>query len=227
MAGHLRSYIVELIGTFMLVFFGAGAVCIDVLTGGKLGWTGMALAYGLSAMAAGYAFSPISGGHFNPAVTVALLINRRISAVKSIFYVVSQLFGAALAAAALGSVLIQHPALSESSPYLGACDLSGIGFKAGTLLEAIGTFLLVSVFYGTQMDARGCVSAAPIAMGLVYTISALVLGPLTGAALNPARSFGPAAFTGHWSHAYVYWIGPITGALAAACLYEKLCLEKK
>src|SRR5580658_5628604 len=116
MAGHLRAYLVELIGSFALVFFGAGAVCVDVLTNGKLGWTGIALAYGLTAMAAGYAFGLISGGHFNPALTLSLLIHRRSTAIKGVFYVAAQLFGAALAAAALSAVFNQHPTLSDSSP---------------------------------------------------------------------------------------------------------------
>lgn len=227
MAGHLRAYLAEFIGSFFLVFFSAGAVCMDVLTNGKLGWTGIALAYGFAAMAAGHAFEGVSGAHFNPAVSLSLLVHRRLTAVKSVFYIAAQLLGATLATAALKAVLKSYPALSESAPFLGACDLSIVGYKAGTLLEAMGTFLLMCAFYGKLCDSRESVFSPPLAMGLVYAVGTLVLGPLTGSALNPARSFGPAVFTGHWTHAYVYWIGPITGALAASCIYEKLCLEKK
>jgi glycerol uptake facilitator protein len=226
MAGHVRSFVVELLGTFALVLFSAGAVCADRLTGGRLGWTGVALAYGFAAALTALAFAPVSGAHFNPALTASLLAHRRISALKSVFYLAAQLLGASLAAATLGAVLRQHN-LADSPPFLGACDLSMIGFRGATLLEALGAFLLVAAYYGTAIDPRGTAAAAPLAAGLAYAAGALVLGPFTGGALNPARAFGPAVFTGHWSHAYVYWIGPLTGALAASSLYEKLCLEKK
>ncbi len=200
---------------------------MNFVSNGKLGWTGIALAYGMTAMAMSYAFGPVSGGYFNPAITLALLIQRRLTAIKSVFYIAAQLLGAALAAAALSAVLNQYPGLNDSTPFLGACDLTDVGFKAATLLEAIGTFFLACALYGTLFCGKGSGSAAPFATGLAYTAGTLVFGPLTGAALNPARSFGPAIYTGHWSHAYVYWIGPITGAIAASWLYETLCIEKK
>lgn len=227
MAGHLRAFLAEFVGTFALVFFAAGAVCADTLNPGRLGAVGIALAYGGAAAVMLFAFQPISGGHFNPALTLSLFVHRRVNTLKSVFYLAAQLLGAASAAGVLSAVFRSHPALAEAPPFLGACDLSQLGFKAGTLLEAIGTFFLVSAFYGTAIDERGSAKFAPIAAGLAYASGALVLGPLTGAALNPARAFGPAVATGHWTHAYVYWIGPLTGALAASSIYEKLYLEKK
>lgn len=227
MTGNLKSYTAEFIGTFALIFVGAGSICMDALTGGKVGLTGIALAHGLTIMSMAYAYGAVSGGHFNPAVTIAMLINRRIEAIKGVFYIASQLLGAALAGLFLNTILHNYPELSASSPFLGACDLSGVGFKGGTLLEAVTTFFLVSAIYGSAVDKRGSGSTAPIAIGLTITLSILATGPLTGAALNPARAFGPAVATGHWANHFVYWIGPVAGAAAASLLYENLFLETR
>lgn len=227
MAGHFRAFLAELIGTFALVFLTAGAVCADTLYAGKLGVAGIAFCYGATAATMLFAFRPISGGHFNPALTLSLFIHRRVNALKTVFYLAAQLVGAAAAAATLATAFQSHAGLLDSPPFLGACDLNLIGFKAATLLEAIGTFFVVAAFYGTAIDDRGAAQMTPLAAGLAYASGALVLGPFTGAALNPARAFGPAIITGHWAHAYVYWFGPLTGALAASSIYEKLCLEKK
>ena len=227
MTGSLRSYLAELIGVFALVFIGAGSICMDVVTGGKVGLVGIALAHGLTIMVMAYTYGPISGGHFNPAVTIALLINNRIDGVKASFYVISQLLGAALAGLLLCLALRSYPDLATAPPFLGACDLSGVGFKVGTLIEAVVTFFLMSTIYATAIDPRGFSGTAPMAIGLTITLSILATGPLTGASLNPARAFGPALATGHWSNWFVYWVGPVAGATAAALLYEKLFLETK
>lgn len=226
MTGNLKSYLAEMIGTFALVFAGAGSVCMDQLTGGRVGIVGIALAYGLVVMVMTSTYGPISGGHFNPAVTIAMLIGQRIDSIKCVFYVISQLFGAAIAALFLSAVLHAHPDLVSSPPFLGACDLSGVGFKAATLLEAVMTFFLVSTIYATTIDSRGCAAGAPLAIGMTAAFCVLAAGPLTGAALNPARAFGPAVVSGHWANWYVYWVGPIAGGAAASLLHENLYLEK-
>ena len=227
MSGKFKSYVAEMIGTFALLVVGPAAVCMDVVTQGKLGLTGIALAYGLCASAMAFAFGPVSGGHFNPALTGALLVHRRLEAFQGVFYVVSQLLGAALAGLLLKAALHNYPKLLTAPPFLGACDLSGVGFKGATLLEAIGTFFWASVFYATAVDRRGVPGTAPLALGLTITVSVLAIGPLTGAALNPARAFGPAVATGHWANWFVYWIGPLAGALTASLLFESLLLEPR
>jgi MIP family channel proteins len=226
MGGNLKSYLAEFIGTFALVFVGAGSFCVDAASGGRLGLGGLALAYGAAGMMATYAYGPISGGHFNPAITLAFYATGRTDAIKTVFYVVSQLLGAALAGQLLLATMHQ-PELQAAPAFLGACDLTGIGFRAATLLEAVGTFFLVSAVYATTVDARGRAGAAPLAAGVALAAGMLCLGPLTGAALNPARAFGPAVVTGHWTHWYVYWAGPLVGGVCAALLYEMMFLEAK
>lgn len=227
MMGTLPACVAEMIGTFALIFVGAGSICMDVVTGGKVGLVGIALAHGLTIMAMAYSYGAVSGGHFNPAVTAAMLASRRVEPFRGVLYIGAQLLGAALAGVLLKAVLHSWPQLSTDAPFLGACDLNGVGFKAGTLLEAVTTFFLVTTIYATAIDSRGFGGTAPIAIGLTITLSILATGPLTGAALNPARAFGPAVATGHWSHWYVYWIGPLVGAAAASVLYENLFLRKK
>lgn len=226
MTGNLKSYLAEMIGTFAWVFVAAGSVCMDQMTGGKLGLVGVALAPGLAVAAMVYIYGPVSGGHFNPAVTIAMLVSQRTDSLKCVFYVISQLFGAAIAGLFLNSVLRAHPDLISAPPFLGGCDLAGVGFKAATLLEAVMTFFLVSTIYATAVDSRGSKATAPLAIGMTVTFCILAGGPLTGAALNPARTFGPAVVSGHWANWYVYWAGPLVGGAAAALLYENLYLEK-
>lgn len=226
MTGSLKSYLAEFFGTFALVLAGAGAVCVDVLSGGRLGAAGIALSQGLAAVAAVYAFGPVSGGHFNPAVSAAMLLARRLSAVKAVFYLFSQLLGSAAAALLLAAVFHAHPELSQAAPFLGACDLAHVGFNAATLLEAMAAFFLVSAMYATAVDRRSAPGSFALAVGASYAAGTLLLGPLTGAALNPARAFGPAVATGHWAHWYVYWVGPLAGAVAASQAQEHLFLEE-
>lgn len=227
MAGNLRAILAELIGTFALVFVGAGAVCMDVVTGGRLGPVGIAFAHGLILTGMIYTYGPISGGYFNPAVTAAMFLLKRLDLIKGVFYVFGQLLGAVLAAVCLKAVLHNWPQLINAAPFLGGCDLcGGIGYKAGSLLEAIATFFLVSV-YATASPQRSSGLIGPTVIGMVWSGSLLTVSPLTGAALNPARTFGPAVVTGHWANGFVYWIGPTAGAVAAYWIYELLNLSKK
>lgn len=226
MSGNIRSFVAEFIGTFAVVWLAAGAVCVDAVLPGRLGAVGIALAYGCSAAIATYALGRASGGHFNPALTAAAYVSKRLDAVKASFYVICQLLGAALAGLLLSRTFQAHPEVSTRAPFLGACDLWGIGFRGATLLEAIGTFLLVLVYYAARYEGRAR-SGWPTAIGLSLAAGSLALGPLTGGALNPARAFGPAVASGHWANFYVYWVGPLVGAAAAALLYDNLFLEGK
>ncbi len=226
MTGNLKCCLGEFLGTFALVLFGAGAVCMDSLTGGKVGLVGTALAAGLTLTVTTWTYGPTSGGHFNPVLTLALLANKRIEPTKAVLYAASQLLGAACGGLLLGAVLHGRPELASAPVYLGAFEPSSVGFKAATLLEALGAFLLVSVFYATALDPRGNPAHTAPAVGLTLVLSVLAMGPVTGAALNPARAFGPAVASGHWADWYVYWIGPVAGALAAALIQEKIFLSK-
>ncbi|MBI4425056.1 MAG: aquaporin [Elusimicrobia bacterium] len=227
MAGNLKAILAEFIATFAFVLAGAGAVSVDALTGGGLGWGGIALAHALAATGLALVYGRASGAHFNPAVTLALLANGRLNLIKAVFYITAQLLGAALGSLFLKAVLNARPELASAPPFLGACDFTVVGYKAATLLEAVLTFFLVTAVYSTTVESRGSHVAAPLALGAIYGFGVLVSGPLTGGALNPARAFGPAVSTGHWAHWWVYWIGPLAGAAAASMLYEYLYLEKK
>ncbi len=219
----MKAYLAEFIGTFALIFIGAGAVCADAATGGKLGVTGVALAHGLTILAMVYAYGHISGGQFNPAVTAAMVATRRLAPVTAIGYWAAQLSGAAVAGWLLRGGVSQFV---HSAPFLGACDVTNTTVAGGILIEAILTFLLVSVVWGAAVDPRSAKPSAGLAIGLTVTLDILMGGYSTGAAMNPARAFGPALATGHWSHHAVYWIGPLVGGVVAGLLYEHLLLEK-
>ena len=207
-----------------MILVGAGSVCADVLSGGKLGITGIALAHGLTIMVMVYAYGHISGAHFNPAVTVPMWLTRRLALRKAVGYVVAQLAGASLAALCLRRLA---GSLAQVPPYLGACDLTNTTVLAGIALEAILTFFLVSVIWGMAVDPRSPKPPAGLAIGFTITLDILMGGYFTGAAMNPARAFGPALATGHWTHHAVYWIGPLVGGCAAGFLYETVFLNKR
>ncbi|MBI4057614.1 MAG: aquaporin [Elusimicrobia bacterium] len=225
MAGNLRAYIAELIGTFALILIGAGSVCMDAITGGKLGLTGIAFAHGLTIMVMAYALGNISGGHFNPAVSIAMLLTKKIEMARTVGYIAAQLLGATLAGIFLSRLLHNYSVVVQP-PYLGALTLSQIGCKGATLLEAVMTFFLVTTIFGTALDERGSKVTAPIAIGMCITADILVGGSLTGAGVNPARAFGPAVSSGYWTNHLVYWIGPIVGAVGAAFLYDNFLKNK-
>ena len=227
MAGNLKSILAEFVATFFFVAIGAGAVCMDALSGGRLGWTGIALAQGLAAAVLLVIYGRVSGAQFNPALTLCLWANGRQNVVKSVFFVVAQLLGATLAGLLLKAVLHARPELTVGAPHLGACTPSDLGYKAATLVEAVLTFLLVTGTYATTIEAKEREAAAPFVIGAIYAVGILVGGPLTGGALNPARAFGPALITGHWTYFWVYWVGPFAGAATASMLYEYLYLERK
>lgn len=215
MSGNFRAYLAELVGTFALVFAAVGAASYDAATGSHAGALIPALAYAAAAAGALFAFGPTSGGHFNPAVTAGMLAARRIDGITGLFYVAAQLLGAALAAVFLKAV-------HTGAPHQGVCDLAGVGFRAGTLIEAVSTFFVVSTYMATSGVRRGPARLGPLAVGLTILFCALVTAPSTGAAMNPARAFGPAVASGDWANWYVYWIGPLAGAVTAALAQEYL-----
>ncbi|MBI3299117.1 MAG: aquaporin [Elusimicrobia bacterium] len=214
MAGNLRAFIAEFLGTFGWVFLAAGAVCTDAATRGSLGPIGVALAQGLAVAAVFGMLGRFSTGYFNPALTLALAAARRTDWGRAALSVGCQLLGAACAGLLLAQLFAAVLPPAEA-PYLGTPLPTGLGFRAATLLEAVLTFFLaLAALGGTGRSAAG----RAVLVGAAAGAAALMAGPLTGAALNPARAFGPAVASGFWVEHYVYWFGPGAGAALAAFL---------
>jgi MIP family channel proteins len=206
--------IAEAIGTFALIFIGIGAIYANP------GLLGVALAHGLTIAVMVSATGGISGGHLNPAVTLGALVGGKIDLGGALRYWVSQLLGATLAAfVCLG--LFNRAIVIAGTPQLS----SGTSAMAGIVIEAITTFFLVFVVYGTAIDPRAP-KIGGLAIGLTIAIGILFAGPLTGGAINPARVFGPALAVSFWDAHYVYWIGPMLGGAAGGFVYSKFLLPK-
>lgn len=211
----------ECIGTYALVFFGCGAVVVAAGTG--IGLLGIALAHAIALGVMITATMQVSGGHLNPAVTLGLLSIRRIDAPAAAGYIVAQLAGAVLAAWSLTLLL---PAALVSAGTLGTPALiDTLDLPRGIALEAIFTFFLMSAVMGTAV-AEGAPKVGGFGIGLVLLFDILVGGSLTGAAMNPARAFGPALVTSTWYAQPVWWIGPIVGAVLAAQLWDRVILKR-
>jgi aquaporin Z len=203
----------EFIGAFALTFIGAGSIA----AGADL--VGVALAHGLVIAVMVSAVGHISGGHFNPAITFGFLVTGRMALPLAIVYWIAQMVGAVFAALLLAWIfpgdLVGAPAVAD-----------GIGVGEGLVVEAILTFFLVWVVFATAADPRGTfVSIAGLGIGLTITLDVLMGGPLTGAAMNPSRAFGPQLIGGDWADAWIYYLGPLGGGAAAALLYETLYLR--
>lgn len=221
MESKQASFMAELVGTFALIFIGAGAVTVQGWSGGAVSLVGIALAHGLVIMAMVYTFGHISGTHINPAVTVSMMVTRKIDVGKGFTYIVAQLIGATLAGLTLRCIF---PALPND---LGATDLSaGVLARDGFLVEAVLTFFLVTVIFGAAVDDRAPKGFAGIAIGGAIALDILMGGPITGASLNPARSFGPALASGHWANHWIYWAGPISGGVVAGLLNQVVFRKK-
>ena len=212
-----KNFIAEFVGTFALVFVGGGAIMMAQHTNSTAALLQIALAHGLILALMVSAFMNVSGGHFNPAVTTGLLVARRITPTVAGVHIVAQLLGAVVAALALKATM---PTEVFAATQAGGQSIAlEITATQAILLEAIATFFLMTVIYGTAVNA-----AAPkiggLAIGLTIAADILAIGPLTGASMNPARSFGPAIVSGVLAGQIVYWVGPILGAVAAALLWE-------
>lgn len=217
-ANWWKACIAEGIGTFALIFIGAGSVIVNHFTNGGVGVMGIALAHGLTVAVVVSAIAHISGGHINPAVTIALLLTKRIETKLAAGYIPSQLLGAIVAGLALVALF---PDASGEAVNLGATAVAnGLNAFQGLVIEVILTFLLVFAVYGTAIDARGPKSIAGFGIGLTVALGALTGGPLTGASMNPARTLGPAVAANFWANHWIYWVGPIVGAVSAALVYE-------
>ena len=207
-------YAAEAVGTFILVFLGPGAAAVNVWAPGSVTPVGVALAFGFAILAGVYALGHVSGAHFNPAVTAGFALSGRFPAREVLPYVASQIAGASAAAYLLREVLGPAVAAAATRPSLGT--------PAATAVEAVLTFVLMLVVLAVATDARVARPAAGLAVGLTVAVGALMGGPLTGASLNPARSFGPALAADIWTGHWVYWIGPLGGAALAVPVYAYL-----
>jgi MIP family channel proteins len=217
----LRPLLAEFIGTFALIFVGVGAsktVGHDALA--------VALAHGLTIAAFVSATLHISGGQFNPAVTFGLVCGGHMGSAEAIRYWLAQLLGA-VAAAFICLGLFNRDIIVNGTPQLNANPALGVILTPaqGILIEAILTFFLVFVVHGTAVDERGR-RVAGLAIGATITLDILFGGPLTGAAMNPARVFGPAVAANYWRAHYVYWIGPLLGGGLGGLVYRAF-IERK
>lgn len=219
-----RRLAAEALGTFGLVFVGAAVV---VVNGGfpnsGIGLLGIALAHAVVLSVMITATMTISGGHLNPAVTLGLLAARRVDAASAAAYIVTQLAAAVVAAFLVKMML---PATAVRNAMLGVPVIaSSISLQQAIGLELVLTFFLMSAVYGTAVSPDAP-RVGGFGIGLVLLFDILVGGPLTGAAMNPARAFGPAVVSGEWLGHVVYWIGPIAGALLATLLWEYFLLPR-
>ena len=222
--GGLRAFAAELSGTFLLTLAAAGALCMEAASGGRMGPAAPAFAYGAATLVAFYAF-PGEGARFNPALTLAEVVVKRLGPLQGLFAVAAQLMGATCAGLLLRSVLIAgKPDLLLSPAYLGACYPIGVGYRAATLIEAVLTFFL-SCALAAGGDRRRR-KLAPLAAGAAVLAGGVAFGGLTGGAMNPARAFGSAIAAGFWSAHYVYWVGPVAGAVLAALVAPYLIQEE-
>ena len=219
-----RRLTAEAVGTFGLVFIGAAVV---VVNGGfpssGIGLVGIALAHAVVLSVMITATMTISGGHLNPAVTLGLLVTRRIDPISAAAYIVTQLVAAVIAAFLVKLLLPLH---AVHASMLGVPVIaSSVSLGQAIGIELVLTFFLVSAVFGTAVSPDAP-RVGGFGIGLVLLFDILVGGPLTGAAMNPARAFGPAVVAGAWVGQLVYWIGPITGALLAAILWEHVLMPR-
>ena len=218
MRDSIRHFVAEFVGTFALVFVGGGAIMASELTRNPAGIVQIALAHGLILALMVTATMRVSG-HLNPAVTLGFVVTRRIEPVMAMVYVLAQVLAAVVAAYALKGLF---PDAVAASTRLGGQSVAiDVTMAQAITLEAIATFFLVFVVFGTAVDPRAP-QVGGFAIGLTVAADILAIGPLTGASMNPARSFGPAIASGIFEGQAVYWIGPILGGIAAALIYEWL-----
>jgi len=217
-----RHFAAEFIGMFAFVFIGSGAIMSARMSQSPAALVEIALAHGLTMAVMVSATMRISG-HINPAVTLGLLVTRRIEPMMAALYIVAQILGAIAAGYALKATFPEAVFVATRGGGQSiALDITG---GQAFLLEAIATFFLVFVIFGTVVDLRGP-KIGGLAIGFVIAADILAIGPLTGASMNPARSFGPAVASGVYEAQLLYWFAPITGAVVAALLYEFLFMRR-
>jgi len=225
MAVNIKKYVAELIGTMILVFVGCGsAVALGCDAFG--GHLAVALAFGLSIVATAYVIGNISGCHINPAVSLAMLINKKLSVVDFIGYVIAQIAGA-FAGAGLLKMLVAF-GIEDLTGGLGSNGVANVGVAGAIVVEIILTFIFIFTILGVTSDeSKG--SVAGIVIGLTLAFVHIIGIPLTGTSVNPARSIGPAVFAGGdaLANVWVFIVAPLVGAALAAVVFKLIKISKE
>jgi MIP family channel proteins len=225
-----RKLLAEFVGTFALIFIGAGSIVaagnqITGITPGA-GLVTVALAHGLAIGTMVTAVGHVSGGHFNPAVSVAAWVARRLSTIELVAYLVVQFLGG-IAGALLLRLVVPRDGWEPAA--LGATLVSGgLSDAQAITIEAVLTFFLVWVVFATAIDPEGAFTkVAGLAIGFVIAMDIMMGGPFTGGSMNPARSLGPAVAAGEYTGLWVYFLGPVIGATLAAVAYDQVILRRR
>ena len=225
-----RAWFAEAIATYALVFFGPLAIILAAVVFG----TGLSiqaivmisLAHGAAIGLMVYTFGHVSGAHINPAVTISMLVTRRIGIKDGIAYIVFQLIGAIAAAASLKAILPDLGAKVNFGTQGGPSELLNHSAMSGLAVELILTFFLVTVIFMTAVHKKAPAGMYGLAIGGMIFLIHLVGVPLTGASVNPARTFGPALISGYWDFHWIYWVGPIIGAIIAGLIMNYVFVKK-
>ena len=225
-----RAYLAEAIATYGLVFFGPLSIILAISAFGE-GLTTqsvlfIALAHGGAIGLMVYTFGHVSGAHINPAVTISMMVTKRIGITDGIAYIASQLIGAVAAAATLKVILPELGAKVNFGTQGGPSDLLNNSISSGFAVEAILTFFLVLVIFMTAVHKKASPGLHGFAIGGMIFLIHLVAVPLTGASVNPARTFGPALISGFWEFHWMYWAAPILGGIIAGLIMNYVYVNK-
>ncbi|MSP78199.1 MAG: MIP family channel protein [Dehalococcoidia bacterium] len=223
----IKAALAEGVGTMLFVLMGAGTVVVSgSLNGGALDparLVAIAVAHGLGILTMVSMTASISGGHLNPAVTFAVFLTGKIGLRRGVSYIVAQLVGAAI-----GALIIKLVVPAAIAGNLGSHGLgNGVSVGAGLLTEIVLTMALVLVIFGAAVDKKGPNIIAPIAIGFTVMLIHLFAVPLTGASVNPARSFGPALMSGTFGNFWIYLVGPLVGGAIGGLLYQCVFMNRK
>ena len=248
MANMTQKFLAEVIGSFILVFFGTASVVVTILVNSGIGttvietaataitmadWVAIGLAFGLALTVAIYALGPISGAHFNPAVTIGLWAGKKFPTSDLIPYVVAQFVGSIIASGVLYAICTCGKGALKTGLGLGSVgDVAGIGMLGVFIVEFLGTALLMYVIMAAVVDGQA--KDAGLSIGLVLAGIVVALGGFTGCGINPSRSFSPMLFNSlfkltetpvDWGLYGIYFIAPILGAIVAVYLFDFLKVE--
>jgi len=227
---NLRAWLAEAISTFALVFFGPLSVIMAAAAfGDGLSIEGILLisfAHGGAIGLMVYSFGHVSGAHINPAVTIPMIITKKIGAADGAGYIVCQIIGAIIAAFTLAAILPDLGAQVNFGTQGGPSDLINQNEMSGLFLEMIFTFFLVLVIFMTAVHKKAAAGWAGFSIGGMIFLLHLVGVPLTGASMNPARTFGPALASGFWEFHWIYWVGPIIGGIIAGLIMNYVFVKK-
>jgi MIP family channel proteins len=212
---YKQQLIAEAVGTFTLVFTGTGAVMVNEISQGAITHLGISLVFGAIVAALIYSLGHISGAHFNPAVTLAFWTSGFFPKRQVLPYILAQCLGAVAASSLL---LISLGSVAK----LGATLPLNNNWVQSFVLELVLTFILMLIIFGSGLDRRAHIGFAGVAIGLTVAVEAAFMGPITGASMNPVRSFAPALVGGIWQHQWLYWVAPILGAQLAVLVYGQL-----